>query len=207
MQDRKNAKKPDNRNKSPSEVTALDLKQAELSPHIAGYFEKCVEKLGFVPNVLLAYAHAMPKLEAFAMLYNDLMLAPSGLSKLEREMVAVAVSAENRCWYCLVAHGAAVRQLSGRPELGEAIAFNYRVAEITPRQRAMLDFAVKMCRASAEIGDPDRQILRDHGLSDADIWDLAATASFYAMSNRMASATGMQPNPEYHAQARQGTGT
>jgi uncharacterized peroxidase-related enzyme len=207
VQDRKNAKKPDNRNKNPSEVTALDLKQAELTPHIAGYFEKCVEKLGFVPNVLLAYAHAMPKLEAFVMLYNDLMLAPSGLSKLEREMVAVAVSAENRCWYCLVAHGAAVRQLSGRPDLGEAIAFNYRVAEITPRQRAMLDFAVKMCRASVEIGDPDRQILRDHGLSDADIWDLAATASFYAMSNRMASATGMQPNPEYHAQARQGTGT
>ncbi|WP_284179128.1 peroxidase-related enzyme [Rhabdaerophilum sp. SD176] len=199
----KNTKKVDNRHRNPSEVTALDLKQAELSQQMASYFEKCIEKLGFVPNVLLAYAHAMPKLESFVSFYNELMLAPSGLSKLEREMIAVAVSAENRCWYCLVAHGAAVRQLSGRPELGEAIAFNYRVADITPRQRAMLDFAVKMCRASAEIGEPDRQTLRDHGLSDADIWDLAATASFYAMSNRMASATGMQPNPEYHGQARQ----
>lgn len=196
------AKKSDNRAKNPSEVTALDLRQAELTPAMAAYFEKCVEKLGFVPNVLLAYAHAMPKLETFAGLYNELMLAPSGLSKLEREMVAVVVSAENRCWYCLVAHGAAVRQLSGRPELGEALSFNYRVAEITPRQRAMLDFAVKMARASAEIVEADRQALRDHGLSDADIWDLAATASFYAMSNRMASATGMMPNPEYHAQAR-----
>ncbi len=203
MQDMKNTKKVDNRHRNPSEVTALDLKQAELSQQMASYFEKCIEKLGFVPNVLLAYAHAMPKLESFVSFYNELMLAPSGLSKLEREMIAVAVSAENRCWYCLVAHGAAVRQLSGRPELGEAIAFNYRVADITPRQRAMLDFAVKMCRASAEIGEPDRQTLRDHGLSDADIWDLAATASFYAMSNRMASATGMQPNPEYHGQARQ----
>lgn len=203
MQDMKNTKKVDNRHRNPSEVTALDLKQAELSQQMASYFEKCIEKLGFVPNVLLAYAHAMPKLESFVSFYNELMLAPSGLSKLEREMIAVAVSAENRCWYCLVAHGAAVRQLSGRPELGEAIAFNYRVADITPRQRAMLDFAVKMCRASAEIGEPDRQTLRDHGLSDSDIWDLAATASFYAMSNRMASATGMQPNPEYHGQARQ----
>ena len=205
MQDMKNTKKVDNRHKNPSEVTALDLKQAELSPQMASYFEKCVEKLGFVPNVLLASAHAMPQLEAFVSVYNELMLAPSGLSKVEREMVAVAVSAENRCWYCLVAHGAALRQLSGRPELGEAIAFNYRVADITPRQRAMLDFAVKMCRASSEIGEPDRQALRDQGLSDADIWDLAATASFYAMSNRMASATGMQPNPEYHGQARQGS--
>jgi uncharacterized peroxidase-related enzyme len=196
------AKKSDNRAKNPSEVTALDLRQAELTPAMAAYFEKCVEKLGFVPNVLLAYAHAMPKLETFAGLYNELMLAPSGLTKLEREMIAVVVSAENRCWYCLVAHGAAVRQLSGRPELGEALSFNYRVAEITPRQRAMLDFAVKMARASAEIVEADRQVLRDHGLADADIWDLAATASFYAMSNRMASATGMMPNPEYHAQAR-----
>lgn len=202
MEIQNQSKKTDNRTKNPSEVTALDLKQAELTPPIAAYFEKCIEKLGFVPNVLLAYAHSIPKLEAFVGMYNDLMLAPSGLSKLEREMIAVAVSAENRCWYCLVAHGAAVRQLSGRPELGDAIAFNYRVADITPRQRAMLDFAVKMARASAEIVEADRQVLRDHGLSDADIWDLAATASFYAMSNRMASATGMMPNPEYHAQAR-----
>ncbi len=202
MDNKKIAQIRDNQRSNPSEVTALDLKQSELTPGMVAYFQKCVEKLGFVPNVLLAYAHSMPKLESFAALYNEIMLAPSGLSKLEREMVAVVVSAENRCWYCLVAHGAAVRQLSGKPELGEALAFNYRAAELTPRQRAILDFAVKMCRASSEIGEPDRQGLRSHGLDDAEIWDLAATASFYAMSNRMASAVGMQPNDQYHAQAR-----
>lgn len=187
---------------NPSEVTRLLLDSAPLSPEMAAYFDKCDEKLGFVPNVLLAYSHSMAKLETFAGFYNELMLAPSGLSKLEREMIAVVVSAENRCWYCLVAHGAAVRALSGKPELGEALAFNYRVAEITPKQRAMLDFALKMCRASAEIGDTDRDALRQAGFSDADIWDIAASASFYAMSNRMASATGMKPNPQYHAQSR-----
>ena len=187
---------------SPADVVALDLQQAPLSPEMAAYFAKCEEKLGYVPNVLTAYSHSMPKLETFAAFYNELMLAPSGLSKLEREMIAVVVSAENRCWYCLVAHGAAVRALSGKPELGEALALNYRVADVTPRQRAMLDFSAKMAKASAEIDDADRQKLRDAGFSDADIWDIAAVASFYAMSNRMASATGMKPNPEYHAQSR-----
>ncbi len=186
----------------PAEVTELSLKAAPLSPEMAAYFKKCVEKIGYVPNVLVAYSHAMPKLETFAAFYNELMLAPSGLSKLEREMIAVVVSAQNRCWYCLVAHGAAVRALSGKPELGEALAFNYRVAPIEPRQRAMLDFAVKMAGASAEIIEADREALRTAGFSDADIWDIAAVASFYAMSNRMASATGMKPNPEYHAQSR-----
>jgi len=185
-----------------ADIIALDLKQTQLTPEMAAYFKKCDEKLGFVPNVLMAYSHAMPKLETFAAFYNELMLAPSGLSKLEREMIAVVVSAENRCWYCLVAHGAAVRALSGKPELGEALALNYRVADVTPRQRAMLDFSAKMAKASAEIDDADRQKLRDAGFSDADIWDIAAVASFYAMSNRMASATGMKPNPEYHAQSR-----
>jgi uncharacterized peroxidase-related enzyme len=188
--------------KSPAEVTRLTLDPAPLSPEMAAYFEKCLSKIGYVPNVLIAYSHAMPKLETFATFYNELMLAPSGLTKLEREMIAVVVSAENRCWYCLVAHGAAVRALSGQPELGEALAFNYRAAEIDPRQRAMLDFTLKMTRASAEITDADRQALRENGFSDADIWDIAAVASFYAMSNRMASATGMTPNPEYHASAR-----
>lgn len=186
----------------PGDVIALDLKQAPLSPDMAAYFGKCEEKLGFVPNVLMAYSHSMAKLETFAAFYNELMLAPSGLSKLEREMIAVVVSSENRCWYCLVAHGAAVRALSGKPELGEAMAFNYRTADITPRQRAMLDFSAKMAKSSAEIEDLDRNKLREAGFSDADIWDIAAVASFYAMSNRMASATGMQPNPEYHSQSR-----
>jgi len=188
--------------KKPHEVTALRLDSAPLSTEMSEYFKKCEEKIGFVPNVLIAYSHSMAKLETFAAFYNELMLAPSGLSKLEREMIGVVVSAENRCFYCLVAHGAALRSLSGKPELGEAIAFNYRMAEIEPRQRAMLDFALKVSRASAEITEADREKLREAGFNDADIWDIAATASFYAMSNRMASATGMSPNPEYHGQAR-----
>lgn len=187
---------------APDLPTSLDLPQADLPPETQRYFDICVEKLGFVPNVLRAYAFDIDKLNAFTALYNDLMLAPSGLSKLEREMIAVVVSAENKCFYCLVAHGAAVRQLSGQPELGEALVMNYRVANITPRQRAMLDFAVKMTKASATIEEPDRAALRDAGLSDRDIWDLAGVAGFFNMSNRVASATSMAPNADYHGQAR-----
>lgn len=183
-------------------VTALALTQAELSPGNAAYFDKCREKLGFVPNVLAAYAHDMAKLDAFAAMYNDLMLAPSGLSKLEREMIAVAVSAENRCYYCLTAHGAAVRQLSGDPVLGEMLVMNYRAADLPERQRRMLDFAVKVTLRPAEIEEADRAGLRAAGLNDRDIWDVAAVAAFFNMSNRMASAVDMRPNAEYHAQAR-----
>ncbi len=181
---------------------ALRLTQDALSPAMAAYFAKCEEKLGFVPNVLRAYAHKNAKLEAFTAFYNDLMLAPSGLSKLEREMIAVVVSAENRCLYCLVAHGAAVRQLSEDPVLGEMLVMNYRAAKLDARQRAMLDFSVKMTRASHEINDADRQGLRDAGFEESDIWDIAAVAGFFNMSNRMASATDMRPNGEYHGQAR-----
>jgi len=181
---------------------ALDLPTAEMTPAMAAYFDKCREKLGFVPNVLAAYAHDMAKLEAFAAYYNDLMLAPSGLSKLEREMIAVVVSAENRCFYCLASHGAAVRQLSGDPALGELMVMNWRAAELSVRHRAMLGFAVKMTRASAEIVEADRQALRETGFSDRDIFDVAAVAAFYNMSNRIASAVDMRPNAEYHAQAR-----
>ncbi|WP_460450597.1 peroxidase-related enzyme [Alsobacter sp. SYSU BS001988] len=183
-------------------VTALDLPRADLSPGMEATFDKCMEKIGFVPNVLAAYAHDMAKLEAFSAFYNELMLAPSGLSKLEREMIAVAVSAENRCFYCLTAHGAAVRQLSGDPALGELMAMNWRAADLSPRHRAMLAFAVKMTRASSEIVEDDRQALRDAGFGERDIWDIAAVASFFNMSNRMASAVDMRPNPEYHAHAR-----
>jgi uncharacterized peroxidase-related enzyme len=181
---------------------ALDLPQGELSAAMAAYFAKCEEKIGFVPNVLRAYAHDGAKLEAFAAFYNDLMLAPSGLSKLEREMIAVAVSSQNRCYYCLTAHGAAVRQLSGDPVLGELMAMNHRAADLPPRHRAMLAFAVKVTDEPWTIGEADRQALRDAGLSDRDIWDVAAVASFFNMSNRMASAVDMRPNPEYHTQAR-----
>ena len=180
---------------------ALDLPQGELSAEMQAYFAKCDEKIGFVPNVLRAYAHDNAKLEAFAAFYNDLMLAPSGLSKLEREMIAVVVSSQNRCYYCLTAHGAAVRQLSGDPVLGELMAMNYRAAQLKPRHRAMLDFAVLVTDAPWTIDEDDREALRAVGFSDRDIWDVAAVASFFNMTNRMASAVDMRPNPEYHGQA------
>ncbi|KQU53428.1 alkylhydroperoxidase [Bosea sp. Leaf344] len=183
-------------------VTALPLPPGTLSAENQAYFEKCQEKLGFIPNVLLAYAHDDAKLTAFATLYNDLMLAPSGLSKLEREMIAVAVSSVNRCYYCLTAHGAAVRQLSGDPVLGELMAMNYRAANLSVRHRAMLDFAVKLTETPHLVGESDRNALTAAGFGPRDLWDIAAVASFFNMSNRMASAVDMRPNPQYHAQAR-----
>lgn len=183
--------------------TALKLPMVDPLPEeTQRYFDICVEKLGMIPNVLRAYAFDIEKLNAFTALYNDLMLGPSGLSKLEREMIAVAVSAENRCFYCLVAHGAAVRALSGDPVLGEALVMNYKVANVTDKQRAMLDFAVALTRDSASMGDDNRADLRDAGFTERDIWDIASVAAFFNMTNRVASAVAMQPNPEYHAQAR-----
>ena len=129
-------------------------------------------------------------------------LGPSGLSKLEREMIAVAVSSVNRCYYCLVAHGAAVRALSGDPVLGEQMAMNYRAARLPKRQRAMLDFAVKLTEAPWTVEEEDREGLRKAGFTDRDIWDIAAVAGFFNMSNRVASATDMRPNAVYHGQGR-----
>lgn len=180
----------------------LALGRGELSPAMQAYFAKCDEKLGFVPNVLQAYGFDTAKLEAFAAMYNDLMLAPSGLSKLEREMIAVVVSSHNRCYYCLVAHGAAVRQLSGDPVLGEQMVMNYRAARLSDRQRAMLDFAARLSGEPWSVEEADRAALRDAGFSERDIWDIAAVTGFFNMSNRIASATDMRPNLEYHAQAR-----
>jgi uncharacterized peroxidase-related enzyme len=184
------------------EVMALELPVGQLSPAMEAYFAKCQEKIGFIPNVLQAYSHDTAKLEAFAAFYNDLMLAASGLTKLEREMIAVVVSSENKCYYCLTAHGAAVRQLSGKPELGDMLVMNYRVAPLSQRERTMLDFAVLITNASATIEEDDRDVLREVGFSERDIWDIAAVASFYNMSNRMASATDMRPNAEYRQLAR-----
>ncbi|MDN5785786.1 peroxidase-related enzyme [Pseudorhodobacter sp.] len=184
-------------------TTALNLAPANpLDDDIEAYFAKCVEKLGLIPNVLQAYAFDQTKLRAFMDMYNDLMLAPSGLSKTEREMIAVAVSAENRCVYCLTAHGAALRQLSGDPALAEVIAQNWRAAPLEPKQKAMLRFAVKLTRTPQDIEEPDRETLRSAGFSNRDIWDIAAVTSFFNMSNRLASATEMKPNPEYHNAAR-----
>ena len=184
-------------------VTALSIaSEGPLGERLDAYFGKCEEKLGFVPNVLKAYAFSPAKLQAFADLYNDLMLADSGLSKLEREMIGVVVSSANHCHYCLVAHGAAVRQLSGDPRLGDVLVANYRAAPLSPRHKGMLDFAWKLTVAGHEIEEADRERLRTHGFSDRDIWDIAAVAAFFNMSNRMASAVDMRPNGDYHGMAR-----
>ena len=184
-------------------IVALAIEpSAPLSEATEAYFDKCREKLGLVPNVLQAYAFDEKKLRAFTDMYNDLMLGASGLSKLEREMIAVAVSSVNHCYYCLTAHGAAVRQLSGDPALGEMMVMNYRAAALSARQKAKRDFAVKLTETPAKSEEADRAGLRAAGFSDRDIWDIASTAAFFNMSNRVAAAVDMRPNPEYHAMAR-----
>ena len=184
-------------------ATALNIPAAvKLTPELQAYFDKCQEKLGFVPNVLRAYAFDPVKLQAFIDMVDDLMLADSGISKLEREMIAVVVSAVNHCHYCLTAHGAAVRQRAKDPVMGELMVQNYRAANLPPKQKAMMDFAVKLTEHPAKMEEADREGLRKVGFSDRDIWDIAATAAFYNMSNRLAAATEMRPNAEYHAMAR-----
>ena len=187
----------------PDHISALGVPDpAALDADLQAIWAKCVEKLGFVPNVYSAYSLKPQRLRNFMQTYNEIMLAPSGLSKLEREMIAVVVSSANRCYYCLVAHGAAVRTLSGDAELGEMLAFNYRVAKLPAPQRAMLDFAHKLTVALHEVDDADRAALRAHGFSNEDIFDIAETAAFFNLSNRMAAATDMMPNPEYHRAGR-----
>lgn len=184
---------------------ALDLPPVEpaaLPKDLRRYFDRCDEKLGFVPNVLQSYSFDPTKLEVFIAFYNDLMLADSPLSKLEREMIAVAVSSENRCYYCLSAHGAAVRALSGDPELGEQLVMNFRSAKLPANHRAMLEFAVQMTQAPETVEEADREALREVGFSDRAIWDIAAVAAFFNMTNRMASAVDMRPNAEYQRQGR-----
>jgi len=194
-------KTPTNRGK-PAAVTALDLPSAELDAEMQAYFGKCMEKLGFVPNVLQAYAFDLAKLKAFVAISDNLMLAPSGLTKIEREMIAVTVSCANFCHYCIVAHGAAVRKLSGDAALGDTLAANYRAAPLDARTRAMLDFTWKLTIEPWAVEEEDREGLRKKGFTDRDIWDIAAVAGFFAMSNRLASATGMKPNEEYFTMGR-----
>ena len=183
--------------------TALDLPQLDPLPAATQkYFDICMDKLGMVPNVLQAHAFSIEKLNAFTGLYNELMLADSGLTKLEREMIAVVVSSINRCFYCLTAHGAAVRELSGNPILGEQLVMNYRTAELDARQRAMLDFTARLTSASYTVEEAHRQSLRDVGFSDRDIWDIINVAAFFNMTNRVASGTAMVPNDEYHRSNR-----
>ena len=185
-------------------IVALKMPKAEmpLTERQAKYLAIAKEKLGFVPNVLQAYAWHSAKFAGFTEMYNDLMLGDSGLSKLEREMIAVTVSSANHCYYCLTAHGAAVRQLSGDPALGEQLVMNYRTADLTKKQRAMLDFAWELTKHPEEIDEEHRAALRKAGWKDREIWDIAAVAAFFNMSNRMSAATDKQPNDEYHSMAR-----
>ncbi|MSO65090.1 MAG: alkylhydroperoxidase [Alphaproteobacteria bacterium] len=189
----------------PSPIHALRLREpvrTELDADHQAYFKKCEDKLGLVPHVLRAYSWNQRKLRTFAAFYNELMLGDSGLSKLEREMIAVVVSSLNRCFYCQVAHGAAARQLSGDPVLGEQLVMNYRAAPLSGRHRAMLEFVERLTTDSATVGEIDRQRLRDAGFSDADIWDICDIIGLFNMTNRVAAGVDMAPNPEYHAMAR-----
>ena len=189
----------------PRHITALKLripKRKQLAPDLRKYFDICDEKIGFLPNVLAAYSFDEAKLRAFIGMYNDLMLNESSLSKLEREMVAVVVSAANRCYYCLTAHGQAVREMSGDPALGELLVMNWRAAKLTRKQRAMLEFAHKLTVTPAETGEADRRALRRAGLDDRAIWDLCSVAGFFNMTNRLATGTDMMPNEQYHAMSR-----
>jgi len=189
----------------PDHVHGIDIpipEFGELEPDLQKYFAICQEKLGMVPNVLRSYAVAPERLRAFIAMYNDLMLSESGLSKLEREMIATVVSSENKCFYCVVAHGAGVRELSGDPALGELMAINYRAAALSDRQRAMLDFAVKVTKTPAEVVESDRQALRDAGFDERDIMDIANVTAFFNMTNRASTSLDRMPNPEYHAKAR-----
>ncbi|HYH17319.1 MAG TPA: peroxidase-related enzyme [Azospirillum sp.] len=183
----------------PDHAMAFDVPDpSTLDEDMRAYFDKCTEKLGFVPNVLQAYSFRQKKLRTFAQFYNELMLGESKLSKLEREMIAVVVSSANHCYYCLVAHGQAVRKLSGDPELGEMLVMNYRVAPLAPRQRAMLDFAWKLTKEPYTVGEEDRAALREAGFTPEEIFDIADVTGFYNMSNRVATAVDMLPNHEYH---------
>lgn len=185
------------------EVIALKIdRETEISDKTKAYFDLCEEKLGMVPNVLKAYSFNEDKLRAFTEMYNDLMLGESGLSKLQREMIAVVVSSANKCFYCLTAHGAAVRALSGNPALGEMLVMNYRAADLDSKEKAMLAFAEKLTEHPAKIDQEDRETLRQAGWTDREIWDIANVAGFFNMTNRVAAATDMRPNNAYHGQSR-----
>ena len=189
----------------PDHIVRVPLPDPEtLDEDTKKYFAICEEKLGLVPNVLRAYTGNIEKFRNFTAFYNTLMLDEEacGLSKLEREMIAVVVSSVNRCYYCLVAHGQAIRQLSGDPELGEMMVMNYRVAELEPRQRAMLDFAWKLTEAPHDIAEVDRRSLRDTGFTEQDIFDICDTAAFFNYTNRMAHGLDMMPNADYHKMYR-----
>jgi uncharacterized peroxidase-related enzyme len=193
------------RSAQPRAVVALRLPippRRKLPQDLQRYFGACEDALGFLPNVLSVYSFDETKLRAFIAMYNDLMLGRSRLSKLEREMIAVVVSATNRCYYCLTAHGHAVRELSGDPSLGETLALNYRVARLPRRQRAMLAFAHALTIDPAADTAAAHHKIKHAGFSDRDIWDIISVTAFFNMTNRVAAASDMMPNREYLAAAR-----
>jgi uncharacterized peroxidase-related enzyme len=160
------------------------------------------EKSGFVPNVFLTLAHRPDEFRAFFAYHDALMDKDGGLTKAEREMIVVATSSANQCQYCVIAHGAILRIRAKNPLIADQVAINYRKADITPRQAAMLDFAMKVALEAQTVADGDFATLRDHGFSEDDIWDIAAIAAFFALSNRMANVTAMRPNDEFYLMGR-----
>jgi uncharacterized peroxidase-related enzyme len=177
---------------------ALDRLPADIRERILAVQEKS----GFVPNVFLTLAYRPDEFRAFFAYHDALMEKDSGLTKAEREMIVVATSSANQCHYCVVAHGAILRIRARNPLIADQIAINYRKADITPRQQAMLDFAMKVSRAAENISEQDFAEVSRHGFSDDDIWDIAAIAAFFALSNRMANVTGMRPNDEFYLMGR-----
>ena len=175
---------------------------AELPQDIRERIEKVQEKAGFVPNVFIVLAHRPDEFRAFFAYHDALMLRAGSLSKAEKEMIVVATSSANRCLYCIVAHGAILRAYSKRPLLADQVAGNYLKADLTPRERAILDFAMRVATEAHRVEDADFDLLRAHGLSDEDAWDVGAIAAFFALSNRMANLTAMRPNDEFYALAR-----
>jgi uncharacterized peroxidase-related enzyme len=174
----------------------------KLPPDIRDRILAVQEKSGFVPNVFLTLAYRPDEFRAFFAYHDALMDKDSGLTKAEREMIVVATSSANQCHYCVVAHGAILRIRAKNPQIADQIAINYRKADITPRQQAMLDFAMKVSRAAEEISEQDFADISRQGFSDDDIWDIAAVSAFFALSNRMANVTGMRPNDEFYMMGR-----
>jgi uncharacterized peroxidase-related enzyme len=175
---------------------------ADLPDDIRGRIVEVQDKAGFVPNVFLVLAHRPDEFRAFFAYHDALMLKDGGLSKAEREMIVVATSGANHCQYCVIAHGAILRIYEKNPFIADQLAVNHRKADLTPRRRAMLDFAMKVALRSGEIDEGDYAALRAHGFTDEDAWDIAAIAAFFAMSNRLANMTGMRPNDEFYLMGR-----
>ena len=175
---------------------------ADLPDDIRAKILEVQEKSGFVPNVFLTLARRPDEFRAFFAYHDALMLKDGGLTKGEREMIVVATSSANQCHYCVIAHGAILRIRAKNPQIADQIAVNYRKADITPRQRAMLDFAMKVSQQANTVTEADFAAVAGHGFSDDDIWDIAAIAAFFALSNRMANVTAMRPNDEFYMMGR-----